>query len=177
MLAAGVVVRAAIPGSPAARAGLQSGDVLTRVGARPLRNPFDWEAALLDLRPGETVPVRVRRAGRELDATLQVTDLPEVTAPKVTVLRELQLVTLTAAIRTERRIQASAGALVYQASERVTTELGLEPGDVLVQINRVAVASAGDVARAIDYYAGRGPIRLFFERRGRLSFTDVIIRQ
>jgi hypothetical protein len=39
------------------------------------------------------------------------------------------------------------------------------------------VASAGDVARAIDYYAGRGPIRLFFERRGRLSFTDVIIRQ
>jgi serine protease Do len=177
LLAAGVVVRAAVPGSPAARAGLQPGDVLTRAGTRPLRNPFDWEAALLDLRPGESVPVRVRRGGRELDATLQVADLPEVTAPKVTVLRELQLVSLTAAIRVERRVQASAGALVYQASERVTTELGLEPGDVIVQINRAGVTSADDVARAIDYYAGRGPIRIFFERRGRLSFTDVIIRQ
>ena len=177
LLAAGVVVRGAVPGSPAARAGLQPGDVLTRVGSRALRNPFDWEAALLDLRPGETVPVRVRRGGRELDASLQVADLPEITAPKVTVLRELQLVTLTAAIRAERRVQASAGALVYQASERVATELGLEPGDVIVQINRAGVTSADDVARAIDYYAGRGPIRIFFERRGRLSFTDVIIRQ
>jgi membrane-associated protease RseP (regulator of RpoE activity) len=59
----------------------------------------------------------------------------------------------------------------------VATEIGLEPGDVLVQINRAPVTSADDVARAIDYYAGRDPIRIFFERQGRYSFTDVIIRQ
>ncbi|GLC27351.1 trypsin-like peptidase domain-containing protein [Roseisolibacter agri] len=177
LLTAGVVVRTIVPGSPAARAGIQPGDVLARVGTRTLRNPFDWEAALLDLRPGEEVPVAVRRGGRDVSATLRVADLPEVTAPKVTVLRELQLVTLTAAIRTERRLQSSAGALVYQASERVSTEIGLEPGDVIVQINRATVTSADDVARAIDYYAGRDPIRIFFERQGRYSFTDVIIRQ
>jgi S1-C subfamily serine protease len=71
---------------------------------------------------------------------------------------------------------STAGALVYQASDRVSAELGLEPGDVIVQVNRTPVGSADDVARAIDYYASRGPIRIYFERQGQLSFTDFLIR-
>ena len=177
LLTAGVVVRTVVPGSPAARAGVQPGDALVRVRARALRNPYDWEAALLDLRPGEDVPLVVRRGGDTRSLTLRVGDLPEVTAPKVTVLRELQLVTLTPAIRAERRLQSAAGALVYQTSARVASELGLEPGDVIVQVNRAPVTSADEVARAIDYYTGRGPIRLFFERAGRIAFTDFLIRQ
>jgi len=172
-----VVVRTVVPGSPAARAGIGSGDVLLRAGRRALRNPFDWEAALLEFRVGEQVPIIVRHGGREQTVTLTIGDLPEATAPKVTVLRELQLVTVTPAIRAERRIQSSAGALVYQVSDRVAEELGLQTGDVVVQVNRTPVSSADEVARAIDAYAGRGPIRLYFERGGQLAFTDFIIRQ
>ena len=116
------------------------------------------------------------RGGGQRSFNVRIGDLPEVSAPKVTVLRELQLVTLTPAIRAERTVRAQAGALVYQVSQRVSEELGLQPGDVIVQVNRTAVTSADDVARAIDYYAGRGPIRLFFERQGQLAFTDVLIR-
>ncbi len=36
--------------------------------------------------------------------------------------------------------------------------------------------SASQVARALDYYSGRGPIRLFFERQGQISSTDFVIR-
>lgn len=150
--------------------------MLVRVGNRVVRNPFDWEAALLDLRVGQDVPVIVRRGAAQRTLTVRIGDLPEVSAPKVTVLRELQLVSLTPAIRAERSIRSQAGALVYQASQRVSEELGLQPGDVIVQVNRTGVATADDVARAIDYYAGRGPIRLFFERGGQLAFTDVLIR-
>jgi serine protease Do len=177
LLAAGVVVRTVAPGSPAARAGLEPGDRLVRAGRRALRNPFDWETVLIDLRPGEEVPLAVRRGSRDVALTLRAADLPEVTAPKVTVLRELQLVTLTPAIRAERRVRSAAGAVVYQTSARVSQELGLEPGDVIVQVNRTTVQSADDVARAIDYYAPRGPMRLVFERGGRYAFTDVLIRQ
>ena len=75
-------------------------------------------------------------------------------------LRELQLVTLTPAIRAERGIGSRAGALVFRVSERMSEELGLQEGDVIVQVNRANVAGAEDVQRAIDYYAGRGPIRI-----------------
>ena len=108
--------------------------------------------------------------------TVVIADLPEVTAQKVQVLRELELVTLTPAMRSERGLKAARGALVYRASERITSELLLQAGDVIVQVNRTPVASAEDASRALDYYAGRGPIRLFFEREGQISYTDFVIR-
>jgi serine protease Do len=156
------------PGSPAEKAGVRTGDVLVRAGAKPIRNPFDWEARLLELRVGEVFPLVVRRGEREV--TLQVTaaDVPEVSAPRVTVLRELELVTLTDAIRAERRIRARQGAVILKASERLQRELGLRSGDVIVQIGNTPITSADLAARAIDAYGARGPVQMWVERDGQV---------
>ena len=175
-LDAGVTVAAVAPGSPAARAGIQPGDRLLRAGNRVLRNPFDWQAVVLDLRVGQELSLAVRRGTREFTANLTVADLPEVTAEKVEVLRELQLVTVTPAIRLERGLQSRQGALIYRVSERVSRELGLLEGDVIVQINNYPVANADEAARAIDVFGNRGPIRMFFERGGRVYSTDFVMR-
>jgi serine protease Do len=176
VLSRGVVVAGVTPGSPAARAGVQRGDVLVAARGRTLRNAFDWEARLLDLRVGETLPLRVRRNGRELDLRLVVADLPEATAPRVQVLRDLQLVTLTPAIRAERGVWAQAGAVVYDISAEMADILGLQKGDVIMQVNRTPVRTAEDAARAVDYYAGRGPMTLFFEREGQVFRSDFQLR-
>ena len=123
----------------------------------------------------EQVPSGVR-LDRELDVPVAVADLPEVSAPKVQVLKELELVTVTPAIRAERGLRSQQGALIFNVSERVANELGLQRGDVILQVNRTEVHSAEEAARALDYYGGRGPIRLFFERNGQILFTDFMIR-
>lgn len=176
LIARGALVAAIAPASPAEHAGIRVGDVIVHSRTRAIRNRFDWEAALLDLRVGEQVPLVVRRGGRDVPVTVTIADLPEVSAPKVQVLKELELVTLTPAIRAERSIQSTRGALIYRASDRITSELGLQAGDVVVQINRTAITSAEDVSRALDYYSGRGVIRLFFERQGQIYPTDFVIR-
>ncbi|MEO6528849.1 MAG: trypsin-like peptidase domain-containing protein [Gemmatimonadaceae bacterium] len=175
-IARGATVASVAPGSPAERSGLRRGDMITRVRTRAVRNRFDWDAALLDLRVGEHVPLVVRRAGSELTMNVTIADLPDVSAPKVQVLREMELVTLTPAIQAERNVRSTRGALVFRTSERITAELGIAPGDVIVMINRTAVTSAEDVSRALDYYAGRGPIRVFFEHQGQIFTTDFAIR-
>ncbi|HEY0997967.1 MAG TPA: trypsin-like peptidase domain-containing protein [Gemmatimonadaceae bacterium] len=171
-----VVVAAVTPGSPADRAGIRPGDVIVSARGKPLHNVFEWEGRLLDVRVGDAIPLRVRRGDRTFDARLVVEDLPEVNAPKVEVLRELQLVTLTPAIRAERGVAAPNGALVYDISPRMSETLGMAAGDVITQINRTPVGSADQAARALDYYADRGPITVFFERGGQLFRSDFQLR-
>jgi serine protease Do len=175
-LRTGVVVGAVVPGSPAERAGIRRGDVLIRSRSRVIRNSFDWDAELLDLRVGDQVPLVVKRGARELPVTVTIADLPEVSAAKVAVLKELELVSLTPAIRADRGIRSPRGALIYNLSERVSDELGLEKGDLIVQINRIPVESANDAAHALDAAAGRAIIHMFFERGGRIYSTDFMIR-
>jgi serine protease Do len=175
VIALGAVVASVTPGSPAEKAGIQRGDMIMREGTRTVRNPFDWEAALLDLRVGQNAHLQVRRGSRGVDIDVQVADLPEVSAPKVQVMREIELVTMTPAIRSERGIRSENGALVYNVSARVSEQLGLSQGDVIVQINRTPIRTADDVARAMDAASGRLS-RMLFEHQGRLYSQDFVIR-
>ena len=172
----GVVVSSVVPGSPADRAGIRSGDILTQSRDRVLHNPYDWEAERLELRVGEDVPLTLKRGGQQVKVSVRVADLPEVNAPKVTVLREIQLVTLTPAIRAERNIRRANGALIQSVTQRVADQLGIQSGDVILQVNRVPIADAQAAARAIDYYAGRGAIVMYLERGGQVYTTEFVIQ-
>ena len=167
----GVVVASVVPGSPAARSGIQAGDVITRSRNRVLHNPYDWYAELLELRVGENDSLVVKRGAREIPVSVEVADLPDLNAPRVTVLRELELITLTPAIRAQYQIQSRQGALVNRVSERVQGQLGIQSGDVIVQLNRTPITDAELVNRFLTTY-GRGLIRLYFERGGAVYSTE-----
>lgn len=63
---AGVLVQRVEPGTPAAKAGLKVGDVITRVDGEPAASPSDVTRALADKKAGEAVPLTVVRARRTL---------------------------------------------------------------------------------------------------------------
>ena len=169
------VVTTVTPGSPAARAGIRSGDVLVQSRTRPIHNAYDWEAERLEMRVGETIPLTFRRGSRDMKVNVQVADLPEVNAPRVTVLREIELVTLTPAIRVERGIRSARGALVSRVSQRVIEQLGLQEGDVIVQINRIPINDAPSAAQALNA-TGREGVVMYLERGGRIFTTEFVIQ-
>jgi len=65
------VLKAVVPGSAAATAGLQAGDKITALGGRAVAT-FDMVANYAQLRPNETVQVDYERAGRPMRAELRI---------------------------------------------------------------------------------------------------------
>jgi serine protease Do len=175
-LTQGAYVATVDAGSPAANAGLQPGDDILREGSRVIHNPFDWQAALLDLRVGQPAHLHVKRGTREFDVDVNVADLPEVSAPKVQVLRELELVTVTPSIASEHALRSVRGALVFNVSQTVSDQTGLQVGDVILQINNTPIRSAEDVQKAINYYGNRTYLRVTLERQGQLGMTEFALR-
>jgi serine protease Do len=168
--AGGVVVSSVAVGGPASRAGLKAGDVLTEANGRRLRNYLDWEAVKLDSHVGDAVAVTLRTGGTRRIVT---GDLPTVTAEKISVLKDLQLVSVTPAVQTEKGVKSEQGALVYRISGQIGAQTGLREGDVIVAVNNVRIRSADQLAKILDQLGRKQSFRVFFEREGQILFTDL----
>ncbi len=165
------IVRVA-PGSPAQRADLKPGLELVAVQDRRVKSPLDWEAEMFNVVPGQSLTLTVREdGGPERQFVLEVEDLPSVRADRIEVLEGLELISLTPAIRAERDLRNREGALIANVSDDVARVTGLRRGDLIVAINQRRVASADEVAEMLDYLAGRGGIRLYYERDGAIWST------
>ena len=168
----GVLVRRVAPGGPGAAAGLKQGDVIERVNGQLLRNFLGWEKALVDLAPGDILRLSLQRTGGGRDVSLTASDLPSASAERVN-LRDLELITVTPNIQAERGLATSRGALVVAAGPGWQRTLGLQQGDVIVQINNYTVARAEQVQQVVQYLGGRSAMRFYFARGDQLIYADM----
>jgi serine protease Do len=162
------------PGSPAERAGIRAGMVVRSAAGRAIQTPLDWDAALLEVRVGDTLQVALGDDGVERAAVVPE-DLPSFTAERVNAIQEFELVTLTPAIRSERGVNSEQGALIVGVSDNVRRQLRLREGDVIVGLNRYAVRSAeeaADLLRELQEYPGRVVVRMLVERGGRDMYVS-----
>jgi S1-C subfamily serine protease len=67
-----VFVTELVPNSAAEQAGLELGDVILEVDGQPVRTPSDVATIIRSLNPGDTITLRVDRAGetQDIDAVL-----------------------------------------------------------------------------------------------------------
>ncbi|UCD23414.1 MAG: trypsin-like peptidase domain-containing protein, partial [Gemmatimonadota bacterium] len=172
----GLEVTRVAEGSPAYRAGIRRGDIMVAAGVHSMRTFLDWEGAKLDVGPGDSILINYRRGGRERSAVVVVEDLPTSRAERVSILGDMQLITLTPAIRQERGIQAEQGVLVFEVGE-TARGTRLRPGDVIVQVNRTGITSAEQLTEFFDRVQGRRTyVRLIVERGGGYYITEFYVR-
>lgn len=67
----GLYVQNSIPDGPAYNAGIQNGDVITKIGSREITSMKDFQAALENLESGAVTGVTIERNGRDQYATLE----------------------------------------------------------------------------------------------------------
>ena len=117
--------------------------------------------------------VGVRNASGAARRRIVTGDLPTVAAEKVTILRDLELVSVTPSIQAERDLRSADGAMIYRVSAEVSRATGLQAGDVIIGVNRIRVREAAQLATLLRGIQPRQPFRITFERAGVYNFVDL----
>jgi len=169
----GVRVARVTDGSPAHRSGLATGDRIVMANARRMVSPLDFEALLLDLRPGETI--RIERDGGASPVEVRAEPFPELPTERVTILRDLEVVTLTPGLRDREGVVSEQGALVTGVPPELQVQIGLRPGDVIVGLNGRPVASAEELAEMLRRIPLPARVQIIFERNRGLGSTTITL--
>lgn len=131
----GALVSAVMDDSPAAAAGLQSGDVILSFDGQPISNADELPTVVAGTEVGKTVSINLVRDGREQEIRLEVGELPEEVAGGAT--RERQ----ERQSPEEGRLGISVselppeggepGVLVENVSPGPAASAGIQPGDII----------------------------------------------
>lgn len=180
--ARGALVAGVERDSPAAKAGLQPGDVVTMLDGKPVRSPRDLARGVADQRPGGHAEVKLWRDGAERSLRVEIAAQPgaerarpgeeDPAAPRIGV----SLAPITPQARTALRLPEDAkGALVQGVEPNSRAQqAGLRPGDVIVGVGTTTTEDAQAVARALrEANAGGGAVALRILRDGRAAFVAV----
>jgi serine protease Do len=73
----GVKVQEVVPGSPAADAGFQVGDIILEFGGVPLADTMAFRAMVAGRKPGTRVAVKLSRGGEEINTEVTLGEMPE----------------------------------------------------------------------------------------------------
>jgi len=156
----GAVVTQVEGASPAAKAGLKVGDVITAMNDQPVSDAGELQVEVGGKEPGTTIHLQVLRDGKtvNLPVTVEAMDSRDRNGDGKTSSENgkprwgIGLADLTPEVR--QQLQAPDdlhGALVERVQPGSSADdAGLQQGDVIVEVNRKAVQSAADVHQKLS---------------------------
>ena len=171
----GVLVANVVDGGPAARGGLRSGDVVVRINNRAVEKAAHLRNAVAAAKVGKPVQVEIIRDGKHQTLSVVLGEAPtdgeasvgkgggEASGGKL----GLRVAPLDGALRRKYDIprEVRTGVVVTGVSQGGVAEgIGLQPGDVVLQVNRTPVRSAKQLDEA--YRSARGKVALLIYRDG-----------
>jgi serine protease Do len=172
----GALVSDLVPDGPAARGGLQRGDLITAIDGQHVTDVGHFRNLVAGTAPGTRVRLTLLRGTRELAVGVTVDALPEPRpAPAPAARRSdplgVSVADLTADVARKLGLPATArGAVVSDVQEGgLAAEAGLRPGDVILEVNRRPVRSAREFGHAVAQ-AGGGDLVLLVNRRGHTAY-------
>ena len=150
----GALVASVESGGPAARAGIQPGDVILAFDGRTVDDSSTLPMLVAEMKPGQSAPVRVWREGAE--RTLQVT-VGTMAAEKVASDDSAGVDSgrLGVAVRPltadeKRQLKTGSGLVVEQVGG-AAEQAGIQPGDVILALNNQPVRDVAQLKRLLEH--------------------------
>ncbi|MGE8096835.1 DegQ family serine endoprotease [Pseudomonas fluorescens] len=175
---AGALVAQIQEGGPAAKGGLQVGDVILSMNAQPIIMSADLPHLVGALKAGEKAKLEVIRDGKHKNVELTVGAIPEEG-------KELDALAKPGVERSSNRLGVSVadlsdeqkkaldlkgGVVIKDVQEGPAALIGLQPGDVITHLNNQAIGSAKEFTEIAQALPKNRSVSMRVLRQGRASF-------
>ena len=174
---AGALVAQVVDAGPAAKGGLQVGDVILALNDKPIVMSADLPHLVGAMKPGDKARLSVVRDGARKTLNIEVGALPEegqelAAAAKGAEKSSNRLGVTVVELTTEQKksLDLRGGVVVKDVLEGPAAMIGLRPGDVITHLNNQAIDSTGTFTKVAQELPKNRSVSMRVLRQGRASF-------
>ncbi|MBI3995119.1 MAG: PDZ domain-containing protein, partial [Nitrospirae bacterium] len=186
--ARGALVTDVMESSPAAKIGLQQGDVIVSYDGKPVENPGSLRNHVAQTGVGKKVKIGVIRNKKEREFEVMISEQPgeiggrgeeesaaSSDAEVSTALSGIEVTDLTPDQARRRGLSRAVKGVVITRVEpgSMAMEAGLHEGDIIVEMNRQSVRSVKDYNRLASRVGKQDTVLLLVNRQGRTSYFAI----
>ena len=160
----GVIVAEVHPNTPAAKAGLQDGDIILKFAGKPVSDSRELQNYVEAVKPGSTHPLLVLRDGKQMTLQVKCQEMPAdfglasesgvegpgSAEPSKFDQLGIQVENLTPALAEQLKVKADHGVAITEVKpDSPADAAGLKAGMVIAQVNRQPIKSVEDFRKAL----------------------------
>jgi serine protease Do len=181
----GALVGQVVPNGPADKAGMKHGDVIETIDGKTIEKPRDLSRDVAGTEVGKTVELGIVRDGKQVTLKAKIEKMSgtpeaaEKAAPKPEKAGAnslgIAVQDVDDSIRQQLGMPDAKGPVITEVeSGSPAADAGLQPGDLIVEVDRKPVGSADDVDKRI---AAAGDTVLFLVRRSEATLFVAVSRK
>jgi serine protease Do len=179
----GALVGDVTSGSPAAKGGLEKGDIITEINGQPIGDANALRLKVGTMDPNARVNLKVLRDGKTMDLAVTLGEFPSTeerassrgSNEQNSALEGVQVENLTADVAQQLKLgPTTKGVVVDQVDQGSrASEAGLQRGDVIQQVNRKEVTNVNEFRQAMNGTTKDKPVLLLVNRQGNTLFLAI----
>ena len=169
----GALISDVFKGDPADKAGLKSGDIVTEINGKKIKDTHELLMMIAAFRVGETIKIKILRDGQEKEVSLAVAERKEqaemAAAGESGQAFGMVVQEITPEIAKHLGLSTKKGVIVVDVQEGSTAdEVGIQPQDIILQVNKVKITTMKEYVTEIGKAGDKGILLLI--KRGKSTF-------